>query len=96
MQLNKTLIREKLYLVLLCSYAFLLPTLNNLTTPIIIALFLTSIADIDSLKGFYKEHKRNFIVLGFPLIFILSTLSLLYTENFEVGLDPRFCLMFTY
>lgn len=79
-------IRPKIYYFLLCSYALFLPTLNNLTTLILILLAIVTLLDYKFLKEFWADCKGDFIILALPFVFILLCLSLLYTQNYENGL----------
>jgi len=72
------------YFFLLCLYAFFIPTFNNFTTPIIILLLVLTIIDIKGLQKFWLTE-RNIIIIGLPLVFLLSSISLFYSQKFGAG-----------
>ncbi|NQY30830.1 MAG: hypothetical protein HRT69_15360, partial [Flavobacteriaceae bacterium] len=74
-----------IYFYLLCLYAFLTPTLNNLTPLVLGLLTVCTIIDFKSIKLFIDKEKKNWIVIALPIIFVLLSLSLLYSDNTDVG-----------
>lgn len=82
--LNK--IRSDVYYYLLVCYAFFLPTFNNVTTLVLVLLAVVTILDLNYIKRFWEYSKWDIVVIGLPLIFLLSWFSLIYTSNYESGL----------
>jgi hypothetical protein len=64
----------------------MLPTFNNLTTPLIGLLLILALTDFKSLKVYFSKQKLNIIVLGLPLIFVMSCISLMYSDDLDKGL----------
>jgi len=49
-------------------------------------LLILTLIDYKSVKEFWSIEKTNLIVIGLPILFLLSVLSLLYTTNSEKGM----------
>lgn len=74
------------YFYSLCLYAFFLPSLNNFTTPILVVISVLTLMDYPSIRRFWLLNKNNFVVLALPIIFLLSSVSLLYSSDLESGI----------
>lgn len=75
-----------MYYYSLCLYALMLPTFNNLTTPLIGLMLVLVLIDYKNVKAFFLKEKSNMVVLGLPLIFVMSCFSLLYSGNLDKGI----------
>ena len=89
--------KNNVYYYLLCLLAFCIPTFNNFTIVIFLVMLSFSlvgiITDWEKFKIVLKEY--TLIVLGFPLIFAILSISILYTDNQIDGLRDVFkCAIF--
>lgn len=88
MLMNKIFFINRLnlaYFYSLCLYAFFLPSLNNLTVPLLIFISILTILDFSSIKRFWSINKNNLEVLALPVIFLLNGLSLFYSLDLGTG-----------
>lgn len=76
---------NKIYFYSLCLYAFFLPSLNNLTTPMLILMTVLTLLDYQSIGRLWVANKNNLVVLSLPIVFLLNGVSLFYSSDFEAG-----------